>query len=124
ARIIVATNQNLTDLVAMGEFREDLYYRINVISIKLPPLRERKEDIDFLVTHFIQMYNQKNNKKITGVSPEIKDLFLKYSWPGNIRELENVIEGAVIMSRGPILQLQDVPNSSRFTVSSFKISNE
>ncbi len=116
ARIIVATNQILTDLVSQGKFREDLYYRINVISINLPPLRDRKEDIDLLVRHFIEMYSKKNNKKVTGLFDEVRRAFLNYHWPGNIRELENAIEGAVIMTRGGTIQKEDIPGFSKFSV--------
>ena len=115
ARVIVATNQILTDLVEKGQFREDLYYRINVISIKLPPLRERKDDIDFLAKHFIEIYNKRNRKKVLGISDEVKKNFLGYSWPGNIRELENAIEGAVIMTNSPLINTWDIPNSSKFS---------
>lgn len=123
ARIIVATNQILTDLVERGQFREDLYYRINVIAIKLPPLRERKEDVEFLAKHFIDLYNRKNNKKITGLSEEVKSLFLSYSWPGNIRELENAIEGAVIMTKGTVINKWDIPNSTKLTSATTKSNN-
>ena len=114
ARIIVATNQNLTELVERGDFREDLYYRINVIMIKLPSLRERKEDIDLLVKYFIEKYSKKNNKKITGISEEVKRILLEHSWPGNIRELENAIEGAVIMAKTEIINRWDIPNVAKF----------
>ena len=115
ARIIVATNRNLTDLVAKGSFREDLYYRINVIAVHLPPLRERKEDLDILVEHFIANNNKKNNKNITMVAPDVKKLFWEYNWPGNIRELENAVEGAMIMTKTNVINRWDIPNSSRFS---------
>ncbi len=114
ARIIVATNRDLNDLVSKGQFREDLYYRINVIFVELPPLNERKEDIDFLVKYFIEKYSQKNNKKIKGISDEMRILFMEYHWPGNIRELENAIEGAVIMAKTEIINKWDIPNVSKF----------
>ncbi|MCA9406925.1 MAG: sigma-54-dependent Fis family transcriptional regulator, partial [Candidatus Omnitrophica bacterium] len=95
ARVIVATNKDLLELIEDGEFREDLYYRINVINIKMPPLRERKEDLEGLVAFFVTECARKNNKKIEGVSPEVMALFQDYAWPGNIRELQNAIEGAV-----------------------------
>ncbi|HSA31641.1 MAG TPA: sigma-54 dependent transcriptional regulator [Candidatus Omnitrophota bacterium] len=114
ARIIVATNRPLTELVENGEFREDLYYRINVISIVMPPLRERKEDLDILIKHFLEKYAKKNGKKIAGISDEVRTMFLNYKWPGNIRELENAVEGAVIMSKADAIQKWDVPNSSKF----------
>ncbi len=122
ARIIVATNQNLLELVEKGKFREDLYYRINVISIQMPPLRERKDDIDGLVSHFIKKYNKINNKTIEGISKEVKKLFMEYHWPGNIRELENAIEGAVIMCKNRIIQKWDIPNLTKFKTKHIKSS--
>ncbi|MEK7852673.1 MAG: sigma-54 dependent transcriptional regulator [Planctomycetota bacterium] len=97
-RIIAATNQDLLQRVQDKEFREDLYYRLNVINITVPPLRERKEDIPLLVKHFIGKYNKKENKQIKGVSPEIEKEFYHYNWPGNVRELENVIERAITLT--------------------------
>lgn len=114
ARIIVATNQQLADLVEDGTFREDLYYRINVIAIQMPPLRDRKEDIKFLVDYFLDLYSKANNKKIKGVSEEAIKMFKNYNWPGNIRELENAIEGAVIMAKTDTVNKWDIPNSSKF----------
>jgi DNA-binding NtrC family response regulator len=114
ARIIVATNRQLTDLVAKSQFREDLYYRINVIAIQMPPLRERKEDLMVLVDHFIMKYSNSYNKKITNVSDEVSRLFNEYNWPGNIRELENAIEGAVIMARTEVINKWDIPNVAKF----------
>jgi DNA-binding NtrC family response regulator len=114
ARIIVATNRQLTELVAKGEFREDLYYRVNVISIQMPPLRERKDDIEAIVKHFMAKYSQINKKKVIGLSPDVKNLFLEYHWPGNVRELENAIEGAVIMAKSEIIQKADMPNHTKF----------
>ncbi len=111
ARVIAATNQNLSKLVDDGKFREDLYYRVHVIPVALPPLRNRKEDIGLLVKSFIETFNQKNNKKITGVSDEVCNLFSEYSWPGNIRQLENVIEGALIMAKGTTIHTTDLPKS-------------
>ncbi len=115
ARIIVATNRDLTKQIAQGDFREDLYYRINVIAVHLPPLRERKADIELLCDHFIRKYAQKNNKKIGAVSPEVKKLFMNYNWPGNIRELENAIEGAVIMAKTEVINAWDIPNAAQFS---------
>ncbi len=123
ARIIVATNQELKDLVLQGDFREDLFYRINVINITMPPLRERKDDIDLLVDHFIERYNRINNKNVKGLSDEVRKLFLLYNWPGNIRELENAIEGAVVMSRTDIINKRDIPNVEKFSVASTKPVN-
>jgi len=115
ARIIVATNRYLPELVDEGKFREDLYYRINVISVIMPPLRERKDDIDMLMGHFLAIYNAKNGKKIADFSDEVKRMFSDYSWPGNIRELENAIEGAVIMCREGLIEEWDIPNRSKFS---------
>lgn len=114
ARIIVATNQHLPDLVAKGEFREDLYYRINVIAIQPPPLRERTDDIDELSDYYIKKYSKLNNKNIKTLSDEVKRIFQNYSWPGNVRELENAIEGAVIMSKTDVISALDIPNFTKF----------
>lgn len=116
ARIIVATNQNITDMVNQGKFREDLYYRINVICIQVPPLRDRKEDIPILIDHFLKKYCAINNKKVTGMSGDVQKMFIEYSWPGNIRELENAIEGAVIMAKTGIANRADIPNFTKFTI--------
>ncbi len=125
ARIIVATNRQLTDLVEKGAFREDLYYRVNVIAIQMPPLRERKEDIEGIVKHYVTKYSQQNKKKITGLSSEAKKLFNEYHWPGNVRELENAIEGAVIMAKTEVINKTDVPNHAKFSAAPSKaISDE
>ncbi len=108
-RIISATNQNLEKKISQGTFREDLYYRLNVISIFIPPLRERKEDILLLVDHFIKKANQKCGRSIRGITPEVKDIFLNYDWPGNVRELENVIERGVVLSRSDAIDKSDLP---------------
>lgn len=104
-RIIAATNQDLLQRVQEKEFREDLYYRLNVINIAVPPLRERKEDIPLLVKHFIEKYNKKENKQIKGISPEIEKEFYHYNWPGNVRELENVIERAITLTNEDIISV-------------------
>jgi DNA-binding NtrC family response regulator len=96
-RVLAATNMNLEDAVDKGTFRSDLYYRLNVISISVPPLRERIEDIPILVSHFIDLFNKKNNKNILGIEDSVMELFMGYDWPGNVRELENTIERAVIL---------------------------
>ncbi|HPP87616.1 MAG TPA: sigma-54 dependent transcriptional regulator [bacterium] len=106
-RLIVASNKNLWQEVENKKFREDLFYRINVIHIVLPPLRERLEDIELLTKHFIEKSSQKNRKKINGITQVAIDLLKKYDWPGNIRELENIIEKAVILTKNNILDLQD-----------------
>jgi len=115
ARIIVATNRDLTEQITKGDFREDLYYRVNVIAIHLPPLRERKSDIDFFCEHFIRLYTKKNSKKIKSLSPEVTKMFKEYNWPGNIRELENAIEGAVIMAKTDVINVWDIPNAAKFS---------
>lgn len=109
-RVVAATNQDLKKAVAEKNFREDLYYRLNVISLKLPPLRERAEDIPLIASHFIQRYKEKNKKEILGISPEAVEFLMNYSWPGNIRELENIIERAIVVSREKMLSLQDFPS--------------
>ncbi len=99
-RIITATNRNLKELIAKGLFRSDLYFRLNVISIMLPPLRERPEDIFLLITYFIRKYNEKYNKNVSGLSRELVQKVSSYPWPGNIRELQNLINQAVLLSEG------------------------
>ncbi len=109
SRIIAATNQDLETKIKERSFREDLYYRLNVISIFIPPLRKRKEDILPLVDHFINKANQKCGRTIEGITPEVKDLILNYDWPGNVRELENVIERGVVLSRTDVIDKSDLP---------------
>lgn len=108
-RIISATNKDLMYLINQNRFREDLYFRLNVIPIYLPPLRERKEDIPLLLEHFIQYYNVKLGKNIKGLNDELMETFTQYSWPGNIRELENVIQRSIILSKSEILTSKDLP---------------
>lgn len=108
-RIIAASNKNLAELVRNGQFRQDLYYRINVIKILIPPLRERKEDIPLLVKHFISKYNHFQNKNIADVSPHVYRLLMQHDFPGNIRELENIIEHAFVLCRGNIIQVDHLP---------------
>jgi len=108
-RVLAATNMDLRQAVKAGTFREDLYYRLDVVRIHLPPLRERREDILLLVDHFVRKIARECNREIQGVSPGARDLLLRYDWPGNIRELENVIHRAVVLAQGPVLQLQDFP---------------
>lgn len=110
-RVIAATNQDLNEAIKKGRFREDLYYRLNVISIHIPPLRERKDDIPLLVEDFLKKKDNQaaNNKKVKGVSKEAMQALLEYDWPGNIRELENVIERAVILTKGDTIARHDLP---------------
>lgn len=108
-RIIAATNQDLEKAVEEKKFREDLYYRINVISINIPPLRERKEDLPLLAEHFINIYSKENHKKINGFSDDVLPMLMAHTWPGNIRELENIIERAVILDTDGVLAKDDLP---------------
>ena len=108
-RLICATNANLGDMVSEGSFRQDLLYRINTIEIKIPPLRERGNDIILLSEHFLKHYNRKYRKNISGITREAESKLLKYNWPGNVRELQNVIERAVILAGGNMLRPADFP---------------
>ena len=108
-RIIAATNANLRQAVKDRTFRADLYYRLNVVPLTMPPLRERREDIPALVTHFLKKYNREFGKAVRGVSPGVLPVLLEYDWPGNVRELENIIERSVALARGPVIHLADVP---------------
>ncbi|OLE66035.1 MAG: hypothetical protein AUG03_01850 [Acidobacteria bacterium 13_1_20CM_2_68_14] len=110
-RIIAATNIDLQVLVQRGEFREDLYYRLNVINIKLPPLQDRREDIPLLVDHFIVKYAAENGKVVRAITPEALALLINHSWPGNVRELENVIERAVVLASSPVIGLELLPET-------------
>ncbi len=115
ARIVAATNQDLRKAVEARTFRDDLYYRINVVNLDLPPLRERKEDIPLLVAHFLKEYNRRRKRSVGSVSEAAMRLLLDYSWPGNIRELENVIERAVILCDGKTIEPWDFPFTSART---------
>ncbi|MCJ7589277.1 MAG: sigma-54 dependent transcriptional regulator [Candidatus Aminicenantes bacterium] len=108
-RIIAATNTDLEELIHQKAFRKDLFYRLNVIKIELPPLRERKDDIPLLVKHFIGVYGRENNKEIEGVSVDVLELLMNYDWPGNIRELENLIERAAVLSRSKLITRDNLP---------------
>lgn len=108
-RILAATNRNLSQLVEEDEFREDLYYRLKVMEINIPPLRDRKGDIPLLIDHFIDRLNRYYNKNIIGVSPSTADLLKKYLWPGNVRELENAIEHAFILTNGAVIESNTLP---------------
>ncbi len=112
-RIICATNKDLLSLVKEGKFREDLYYRINVIKISLPPLRERREDIPLLIEHFITKYNAITGKNITGITEDAMNILMSYDYPGNIRELENIIEHAFVLSKNEIIDIDDLPQEIR-----------
>jgi len=109
-RFIAATNLNLEEKVKEKKFREDLYYRLNVLNIHLPPLRDHREDIPYLVQHFIEKFSTQNNKKIEGIEKSVLRRMLKYDWRGNVRELENMVERAVIMSNSNILKSEHFPS--------------
>jgi len=114
-RILAATNKDLEKMIQEGTFREDLYYRLNVLSISVPSLRERKEDIPLLAQHFLTRYTSLYKKKVKSISPHVMDQLCRYSWPGNIRELENVMERAIILSSGKIILLEDLAPYLRST---------
>jgi formate hydrogenlyase transcriptional activator len=109
-RIIAATNQDLVALIADKKFRTDLYYRLNVFPIALPPLRERQSDVPLLVRHFVEKYGARMSKQISGISNDVMDALKGYPWLGNIRELQNFIERAVILTRGDVLELPSLPS--------------
>ncbi|HPI91590.1 MAG TPA: sigma-54 dependent transcriptional regulator [Deltaproteobacteria bacterium] len=108
-RIIAATNKDLAAMVKNGQFREDLYWRLNVITLQLPPLRERREDVPNLVQHFINRFSRKNDKEMKGIESKAMEILLGYDWPGNVRELENVIERSVVLDRDGIIGSDDLP---------------
>ena len=120
-RVIAATNVDLRRAVEEGRFREDLYYRLNVIAIQLPPLRQRKEDIPALAQHFVDKYSQENGKAVEAVTPEALQVLMDYDWPGNVRELENVIERGVVLSTGPYIGPELVPDQVRTSPGFFHI---
>jgi DNA-binding NtrC family response regulator len=108
-RLVAATNKDLEEQIQRGLFREDLYYRLNVIEVKIPALRERREDIDVLARHFVEKYSIENSKKVTGITDEAMEILLNYQWPGNIRELRNVIERAVVLTNGEKIGSDELP---------------
>ena len=110
-RVICATNKNILEELKAGRFREDLYYRLSSWIIKVPPLRERVEDIPHLAEIFIETYNEEFGKDIKGLSPEALEVFLKYPWPGNIRELRNIIERAVLLAKGSRIEVEDLDSN-------------
>jgi transcriptional regulator with PAS, ATPase and Fis domain len=110
-RVIAATNKNLEHAVSQGAFREDLYYRLNVIPMVVPPLRERSEDIPLLVDHFLSVGNARKRKQVSGVSPDAMRVLTTYRWPGNVRELENLIERLVILKGEGMITLEDLPET-------------
>jgi DNA-binding NtrC family response regulator len=112
-RVIAATNRNLEQLVEEGKFREDLYYRLNVIPIEVPPLRKRRSDIPLLMDYFLKRISGQNNVELVEVSPEVKKCLLDYSWPGNVRELENMMERLIVLNRGGMIVAEDLPPTFR-----------
>ncbi len=110
-RIIAATNKQLDEEIKAGRFREDLYYRLNVVSLEVPSLRERGDDVALLADFFLKKYTEKNNKLIKGFTPRAMDLLMRYEWPGNVRELENIVERAVIMARGEMITPMEFPEN-------------
>ncbi len=108
-RLLAATHRNLEVLIRDGRFRDDLYYRINVVTIALPPLRERREDLPLLIDHFVRLFSEKNAKSIRGFSRDAREALLRYDYPGNVRELENLIERAVVLTRDEVIGLADLP---------------
>jgi DNA-binding NtrC family response regulator len=108
-RVIAATNRDIEEAVKVGVFREDLYYRLNVVSVVIPPLRDRKEDIPGFLDYFIKKFSDENKKSITGISAETRDLLMRYTYPGNVRELENIIERAVVLAKKGIITTADLP---------------
>jgi two-component system response regulator PilR (NtrC family) len=112
-RLLAATNVDLWDEVQAGRFREDLYYRLNVITIELPPLRERRDDIPILATHFLRQYAEENERRIDGLSPQAMDAICDYDWPGNVRELQNALERSVVLCRGSTVEVDELPHAVR-----------
>lgn len=110
-RLVAATNRDLEEMVKRKTFREDLYYRLNVVTLELPPLRERTGDIPILIDHFLGELNREHGREIEGISPEARALLVRYPWPGNVRELRNCMENMVVLARGPLLEEVDVPAS-------------
>lgn len=112
-RVIAATNRNLEEEIAQGRFREDLFYRLNVVHIQVPPLRDRKDDIPLMLNAFLDEFNRENNKSITGFDARSRSALYKYDWPGNIRQLRNCVESAVVMCSGNEITLEDLPPTVR-----------
>ena len=108
-RVIAATNKDLAEEMNNGRFREDLYYRLNVVVLEVPPLRERGDDIPILAKHFLDIFSKKNNKRLKGFTPQAMDRMLRYQWPGNVRELMNAVERAVVLSRSEYIDVKDLP---------------
>jgi transcriptional regulator with PAS, ATPase and Fis domain len=112
-RIVSATNRDLKKAISEGTFREDLFYRLNVVSVHLPPLRQRREDIQLLAEHFLNKFRAETNKRIERISPKALELMMEYDWPGNVRELENAIERAVVVGKKAEIIPEDLPFSKQ-----------
>jgi two-component system response regulator HydG len=112
-RLVAATNRDLKRAVAEGRFREDLYYRLNVIAVHVPPLRDRRDDVPLLADHFLGRFREKNGRAISGVTRGALDAMAVYHWPGNVRELENAIERAVVLSKSSVIDVEDLPRELR-----------
>ncbi|MEO0278347.1 MAG: helix-turn-helix domain-containing protein, partial [candidate division WOR-3 bacterium] len=112
-RLITATNRNLHSLIKEGVFREDLYYRINIIEIVIPPLRERREDVPVLIEYFLKKYSMVEGKEVKGVTKNAMDILMRYPFPGNVRELSNIIERACVMTSGNFIDVEDLPEAVR-----------
>ena len=121
-RIVAATNRNLEEEVKAGRFREDLYYRLNVVHLYVPPLRERKDDIPLLVDHFLREFARENGKNVTTIEPRARAALYKYDWPGNIRQLRNCMESAVVMCSGSEIMIEDLPPSVSKSTSEASVS--
>ena len=126
-RVIAATNKNLHELITTGSFREDLYYRLNVVSLEIPPLRERRDDIPLLAQHFLEKFAEKNRKEIKGFAPRAMDQLIRYNWPGNVRELMNAVERGVVLARYEYLDNENltiIPNSSQPAIKNLPFFDE
>jgi len=121
-RIVAATNRDLPKAIASGAFREDLFYRLNVVSIEVPPLRERREDIELLVAAFLKEFSDENGKRIEGIDVKARAALLAFDWPGNVRQLRNTIESAVVLARGQVIGLDDLPSTVRGGTSGASVS--
>jgi len=119
-RLVAATNKDLHQEVESGRFREDLFYRLNVVNIHIPPLRERVEDIPLLAAHFLQAFSQENQKQVKGFEPEVLQALTAYHWPGNVRQLENVIERCVVLAQGESIRMEDLPAEMKEESTQFK----
>jgi DNA-binding NtrC family response regulator len=123
-RVIAATNRDLEELVRQNRFREDLFYRLNVIPIRVPPLRERVSDIPLLIQHFLQLFSRTKKKPLKRLSPAAMDLIRQHSWPGNVRELENLMERLVILTEGEVIEVSDLPERFQQLASSPQAKTE